>query len=167
MTTNTLNLDSDQFEFTNCPSKCLSRGEQFESILEHTAKLGFEHFDWVAVSYYIHKFDKSSFIANEQRMSRTRRLPAVLSQLFSATTSWSEWERRGIDEEIIKITESLLLSETGACHSALDEKLLPLVDGCIKDQFPFTSASASIEGEIESSVSLIDEVRVVSIWLVS
>jgi len=163
-TAETTNLDSDLVESLATPSKYLSLDERLESVLDRTGKLGFAHFDWAVVGYYNHTFDDSSSMANEQRMSRNRRLPAVLADIFSAATQWSDWERRGFYEEIIRMTESLLVSEASACHSVLEEKISPLIDTYIKDQISSTPDPTLMRRDIENSVSFNRESKKFPPW---
>lgn len=106
----------------------VANDERFTSILEHVQAAGFESFDALVTAYYSDNFDESSALANEQRLSRNRRLPKVLSDLFHAADGWTPWERRGFHEEILKTAESMLISEGGVAKHTLLTKLSPLLD---------------------------------------
>jgi hypothetical protein len=76
-----------------------SLNDRFEKILDCAEAAGFENFDALVTSYYNaskEDFDESSYLANEQRLSRSRRLPKVIADVFEATKNWSVWESRGI-----------------------------------------------------------------------
>ncbi|KAK2755918.1 hypothetical protein FQN54_005714 [Arachnomyces sp. PD_36] len=149
----TLNLNSIFPEPTAAPGSSLSLDERLETVIEGAAKLGFENFDTLVKDYYTHTFENaSSSIANEQRMSRNRRLPTVLEEIFSAANDWSEWERRGFFEEVVRMTESLLISEATASQSVLEEKLEPLINSCADDQTPSKSDLASMSRLIQNNL---------------
>lgn len=105
-----------------------SNDERFSRILEHVQAAGFESFDALVTAYYSDNFGESSPLANEQRLSRNRRLPKVLADLFLAADQWTPWERRGFHEEILKTTESMLLSENAGAKENLLSKLGPILE---------------------------------------
>ncbi|KND86913.1 hypothetical protein TOPH_08461 [Tolypocladium ophioglossoides CBS 100239] len=94
---------------TNQPPKSID--ERIEAALEGLESLGFSNFDSFAEAYYSGNFDESSHLAAEQGMSRKRRLPRLLSEILDAAQSWDPWERRGLNEEVLRTAESLLVSE--------------------------------------------------------
>lgn len=154
-TAESLNLNSVFAGPTATSGSSLSLDERLESIIDGAAKLGFENFDTLAKDYYKHTFENaSSSIANEQRMSRNRRLPTVFEEIFSAATDWSEWERRGFFEEVVRMTESLLISEANASQSVLEEKLEPLISACAENQMPSKLDLTSISRLIQNNVSI-------------
>ncbi|PNP38373.1 hypothetical protein TGAMA5MH_09731 [Trichoderma gamsii] len=102
--------------------------ERMEGIMEKVRAAGFESFDALVSAYYCGSFREASPLANEQRLSRNRRLPKVIDAVFQATTQWSAWERRGFQEEIFKTAESMLKSEAVNAHSPLMAKINPLLD---------------------------------------
>jgi hypothetical protein len=105
-----------------------SLNDRFEKILDCTEAAGFENFDAMVTAYYNtskEDFDESSFLANEQRLSRSRRLPKVIADVYEGTKDWSVWERRGFHEEILKTTESMLASERASMQNPLNFSISP------------------------------------------
>lgn len=109
------------------PSAGRRRGS-FGSILDHIHDAGFESFDALVTAYYIDDFGDGSPLANTQRLSRNRRLPKVLMDLFEAAQKWTAWERRGFHEEILKNSGSMLTAEGCAARNSLLAKLSPMFD---------------------------------------
>ncbi|PTB36580.1 hypothetical protein M441DRAFT_31164 [Trichoderma asperellum CBS 433.97] len=106
----------------------ISLDERMEGIMEKVRAAGFDSFDALVSAYYCGNFGEASFLANEQRLSRNRRLPKVIDDVFQATKHWSAWERRGFQEEILKTAESMLKSEAASAHNPLMAKITPLLD---------------------------------------
>ncbi|KAJ5087524.1 hypothetical protein N7456_011140 [Penicillium angulare] len=106
----------------------MSLSEKLEYILECANEVGISNFDSLATAYYSETPSDSSSVAYEQRISRNRRLPSVISDIFQSANSWSEWERRGLQEEILKQTESMLVSEGGKTHMAFLSGVNTLAD---------------------------------------
>ncbi|KAL6903113.1 hypothetical protein GGI43DRAFT_401273 [Trichoderma evansii] len=106
----------------------ISLDERMEGIMEKVRAAGFDSFDALVSAYYCGNFGEASFLANEQRLSRNRRLPKVIDNVFQATRQWSAWERRGFQEEILKTAESMLKSEAASAHNPLMAKIAPLLD---------------------------------------
>ncbi|KAH6949093.1 hypothetical protein DER45DRAFT_650006 [Fusarium avenaceum] len=94
--------------------------ELLEAALAGLETLGFTSVDSFAETYYNSNFDESSLLAGEQSMSRKRRLPRMLSQVLDSAQSWDPWDRRGLNEEIFRTAESLLVAE----GNNLDERSL-------------------------------------------
>ncbi|KAL7906322.1 hypothetical protein GGI35DRAFT_487513 [Trichoderma velutinum] len=103
-------------------------GERIGSIMETVQAAGFDSFDALVSAYYCDTFGEASPLANEQRLSRNRRLPKVIDDVFQATKGWSTWERRGFQEEILKTAESMLISEGAGARSFVMSKIEPLLD---------------------------------------
>ncbi|EAW20682.1 bZIP transcription factor [Aspergillus fischeri NRRL 181] len=101
--------------------------ERFEYIMECVDALGFNDFDALVIAYYGEKFTESSQLANEQRLSRNRRLPKAIADIFNASKEWSAWERRGFFEEILRSTEAMLVAEKKDASSAINAALAPLM----------------------------------------
>ncbi|KAH8800370.1 hypothetical protein F5884DRAFT_757978 [Xylogone sp. PMI_703] len=99
------------------PPKPNKLGERVEYLVECARSAGFDSFDALVTAYYTAGFGESSSLTNEQRLSRSRRLPRVVADVFNASSQWSDLERRGFHEEILKITESILGTE---CYTAGD-----------------------------------------------
>jgi hypothetical protein len=96
--------------------------------MESAEMAGYHDFNALISAYYTSDFPESSSLSNEQRLSRNRRLPKVLFELFQATSSWSEWERRGFQEEILKTAENMLSLEGDSARRGLEIKLTPLLN---------------------------------------
>jgi hypothetical protein len=114
--------DISDLPATNAPLE-----ERFEFIMECIMAIGLDNFDKLVTTYYVETFKESSPLANEQRLSRNRRLPKVIADLFCATKEWSTWERWGFHEEILKTTETMLISENSKARSAVDASIAPLL----------------------------------------
>ncbi|EKG10383.1 Basic-leucine zipper (bZIP) transcription factor [Macrophomina phaseolina MS6] len=120
------------------PAKDASLDERIEYVLECAAAAGFDGLDSLAAAYYTGTFDESSLLAAEQRLSRNRRLPKVLAEVFHAAGAWSAWERRGFYEEILQSAESMLVAECSGFAKALDAqegRSLPQDQSAIKRLF--------------------------------
>jgi hypothetical protein len=97
--------------------------ERVGCIITFLQTMGFENIDELVRTYYGQQFGDASFLCNEQRLSRNRRLPGVIASVFCATTKWSTWERRGFHEEILKATETMLISESLEAQSDLQTRV--------------------------------------------
>jgi hypothetical protein len=111
-------LNSAKFERCNAfvtKSSAKTSNPETEELLEAAIAgleaLGFTSVDSFAETYYNSNFDESSLLAGEQSMSRKRRLPRMLSQVLDSAQSWDPWDRRGLNEEVFRTAESLLLAE--------------------------------------------------------
>jgi hypothetical protein len=124
-----------------------------EGIMEKVRAAGFESFDALVSAYYCGNFGDASPLANEQRLSRNRRLPKVIDNVFQATAQWSAWERRGFQEEIFKTAECMLKSEAVNAHNHLMAKITPLLD--LHDT---TNPASTAEALVELKRSIQDEV---------
>lgn len=80
-------------------------------VMEQAAAVGFETLDEAVAAYYTETFEDMPALYQEQRLSRNRRLPRLLNTLQSAAKGWSEWERRGFQEQITMGAEELLVQE--------------------------------------------------------
>lgn len=69
----------------------------------------------------------------EQRMSRKRGLPIVLSGLSNSAASWNAYEREGYQTQVLKSAESLLVDECQQlfASSAFKERLAGLRSGAM------------------------------------
>lgn len=114
---------------TRKPAPNASLDERFECIMEQVDAAGFESFDAMATAYYTQAFGESSALADEQRLSRNRRLPKVLSVVYSsAAGGWSDWERKGFEDEILRTAESVLTNEGSDARPALGGKITSLIE---------------------------------------
>ncbi|KAL7934555.1 hypothetical protein V8C35DRAFT_31366 [Trichoderma chlorosporum] len=127
--------------------------ERIGSIMENIQAAGFDSFDALVSAYYCDTFGESSPLANEQRLSRNRRLPKVIDDVFRATKGWSTWERRGFQEEILKTAESMLISESAGARSSIMAKIEPLLDS-----HDPTNPESTAEGLLNLKRSIQDEV---------
>lgn len=128
-------------------------GERIGSIMEAVQAAGFDSFDALVSAYYCDTFGEASSLANEQRLSRNRRLPKVIADVFQATKGWSTWERRGFQEEILKTAESMLISEGAGARSSVMSKIEPLLDS-----HDPTNPDATADALINLKRSIQDEV---------
>jgi hypothetical protein len=116
--------NSDRYNaFATKPSaqtSSLETEELLEAAIAGLETLGFTSVDSFAETYYNSNFDQSSLLAGEQSMSRKRRLPRMLSQVLDLAQSWDPWDRRGLNEEVFRTAESLLVAE----GKNLDERSL-------------------------------------------
>lgn len=132
----------------------ISLDERMEGIMEKVRAAGFDSFDALVSAYYCGNFGEASFLANEQRLSRNRRLPKVIDDVFQATKHWSAWERRGFQEEILKTAESMLKSEAASAHNPLMAKITPLLDlHEITNQVSTAEALVDLKRSIQDQVS--------------
>ncbi len=93
------------------PTQYSSVEARFEYVLECARRVGFDTFDNMAAQYYASSFDPSSSLAMDQRVSRNRHLPALLSEIQERSADWSTWERRGYQDEALKIAENICALE--------------------------------------------------------
>lgn len=114
---------TDMSSVSPAPSGKQGLDERLEYVLSCTRAAGFESFDALVTAYYNGNFEDSSPLAIEQRLSRNRGLPNVVADVFRDARRWSDWERRGFDEELLKTTESMLVSEGKDSRSSLESVL--------------------------------------------
>jgi hypothetical protein len=126
--------------------------ERIEWILECALDTGFENFDELVTAYYNATFE-SPTLSNEQRLSRNRRLPTVIADIFEAADQWSDWEKRGFYEELLKATESMLISETAQAHGLINASIRPLL--AAQNQ----NTSPSVRSILAIRKTIINEVR--------
>lgn len=128
--------------------------ERFECIMGQVEAAGFDSFDSMASSYYTQTFNQSSSLAHEQRLSRKRGLPQVITDVHNVSSQWSDWERNGFQEEILKTAESMLTSEGGNAR----QRLAGEVDALLEAQNTGNAASAaeavlSMKNTVQEQVS--------------
>lgn len=124
------------------PNKNAPLDERFECIMEQVEAAGFDSFDSLVTAYYGQTFSESSPLANEQRMSRNRRLPKVISDVYQATNQWTDWERRGFQDEILKTAESMVTSEGCDARASLSNNINAFIEA--QDQCNPASANDAI-----------------------
>ncbi|TGJ88323.1 hypothetical protein E0Z10_g446 [Xylaria hypoxylon] len=92
--------------------------EQFEDVLTCARRVGFDSFDTMALHYYTRNFHPASAVAQEQRLSRNRRLPELLAGLRKQSSTWSNWQRRGYQDEMLKAAGEVYRMEYTEFHKA-------------------------------------------------
>ncbi|KAI0430088.1 hypothetical protein F5Y09DRAFT_356278 [Xylaria sp. FL1042] len=93
------------------PNQQATVEQQFEYVLNCAQHAGFDSFDTMALHYYTRNFHPGSALALEQRLSRNRRLPELLAELRKQSTTWSELQRRGYQDEALKAAEEICTME--------------------------------------------------------
>ncbi|KAI1125311.1 hypothetical protein F5Y10DRAFT_247369 [Nemania abortiva] len=93
------------------PSPQATFEEKFQYVMSCAQRVGFDNLDTMALHYYTRSFNSTSVLALEQRMSRNRRLPELLAELRKQSMTWSAWQRRGYEDEILKAAEEICVSE--------------------------------------------------------
>ncbi|KAF4343769.1 hypothetical protein FBEOM_2271 [Fusarium beomiforme] len=101
-----------------------SLNDRIGRVMECVGATGFESFDDVVTSYYCDEFEGGSKLFHEQRFSRLRRLPAVLTDILEGARKWDPAEHRGVSEEVLKEADAVLLLEGSQTWLAVK----PLVD---------------------------------------
>ena len=110
------------------PSVSSSMDERLLSVIRYAEAAGFDCFDDLVSAYYLSDFENDSLLVNEQHLSRKRRLPQVISDIFQAASYWTNWERHGFYEEVLKAAESVLSAEAAASRESLLAKAMTLID---------------------------------------
>ncbi|KAK7954794.1 hypothetical protein PG988_015488 [Apiospora saccharicola] len=99
-----------------CPDLSAPLEERFAYVLRCARGAGFGSFDALALQYYARDFAPASDLALEQRLSRRRHLPGLLAELRAragapSSSSWSDWQRRGYQEEMLRAAEEICAGE--------------------------------------------------------
>ncbi|QUC19026.1 uncharacterized protein UV8b_03267 [Ustilaginoidea virens] len=117
---------------TGSPPPCLggpsSFDDKFRRIMTEVEAAGFNSFDDLVSAYYIRPFEDVSHLATQQRISRNRGLPRILGDIFAATSQWTTWEKHGIQQEILKISEELLEQEQAKSRDVVRAKFNVLME---------------------------------------
>lgn len=135
------------------PTKRPTLDERMESVMERVETAGFDSFDSLATLYYKAKFGDSSSLAVEQRLSRNRRLPKLFADVFSAAQEWGAREQRPLFDEILRMSEGMLISEARGVHSTLHASIGGLARSA-KDERTGKSAVPGLKRLMESNVSV-------------
>lgn len=114
---------------TRTSSPAPSLDDRLTTILAHLQQAGFDSFDALAAAYYSSSLPEPSRLAREQRLSRNRRLPRVMAEIFRAAAGWSTWERAGVNQEVIRAAECLLVEEGAAARGMVVEGGLGMMMG--------------------------------------
>lgn len=133
------------------PTKRPTLDERMESVMERVETAGFDSFDSLATLYYKAKFGDSSSLAVEQRLSRNRRLPKLFADVFSAAQEWGPWEQRPLFDEILRMSEGMLIGEARGVHSTLHASIGGLARSA-KDEQTGKSAVPGLKRLMESNL---------------
>ncbi|KAG7289995.1 hypothetical protein NEMBOFW57_006374 [Staphylotrichum longicolle] len=128
-TTTTTTTTTNTATATRTSSPAPSLDERLTTILAHLHQVGFDSFDALAAAYYSSSLPEPSRLASEQRLSRNRRLPRVMAEIFRAAAGWSTWERAGVNQEVIRAAECLLVEEGAAARGMVVEGSLGIITG--------------------------------------
>ena len=93
------------------PGHDASMQERISYVMDCARHVGFEDFDSVAETYYDSHFSDTSGLNGVQKISRNRHLPRILAALRRAAQTWTAWERRGFNQEMVIGAEKILLEE--------------------------------------------------------
>ncbi|KAI0108989.1 hypothetical protein GGR51DRAFT_513973 [Nemania sp. FL0031] len=85
--------------------------EKFEYVLSCAQRVGFDSFDTLSYHYYTRNFNPASALALDQRMSRNRRVPELLAELRRQAATWSTWQRRGYEDEMLRAAQEICIME--------------------------------------------------------
>jgi hypothetical protein len=147
------------------PSKDAALHGRFDYVLDCAKHVGFDNFDTLVSIYYTAEFEDSG-LSSEQRLSRMRRLPAFLAAVRDSSTGWTQWEKQGYQDEILKSAESILGAECNkfSQSSALKDELIR-IDQSDRDQSSYTTTKDDDDGRLLPGLNatikkvLQDEVR--------
>ncbi|ESA42494.1 hypothetical protein NCU01074 [Neurospora crassa OR74A] len=143
-----------QHQPASLPTKRPTLDERMESVMERVETEGFDNFDSLATLYYKAKFGDSSSLAVEQRLSRTRRLPKLFADVFSAAQQeWGAREQRPLFDEILRMSEGMLIGEARGVHSTLHASIGGLARSAAKDHETGKSAVSGLKRLMEDNLS--------------
>ncbi|KAF2158291.1 hypothetical protein M409DRAFT_31201 [Zasmidium cellare ATCC 36951] len=94
-----------------------SKQERASFVADGAVSVGFRDFDEAVEAYYNSRFGELSDPCTMQRLSRSRHLPKVLAKVRRAAQGWSEAERRGLEQEMVRCAEELLIEECDRFHA--------------------------------------------------
>ena len=129
------------------PCKAAALHDRFGYVLDQAREVGFDNFDALVSTYYTADFRNSPDLSNEQRLSRMRRLPDLLAAVRDSSTRWTQRERQGYQDEILKSGENILSAECSKfsqsnalrdefiriSRSGQDQSLLPGLNAAIRN----------------------------------
>ncbi|KAK3499445.1 uncharacterized protein B0T23DRAFT_305992 [Neurospora hispaniola] len=141
-----------QHQPASLPTKRPTLDERMESVMERVETEGFDNFDSLATLYYKAKFGDSSSLAVEQRLSRNRRLPKLFADVFSAAQEWGAREQRPLFDEILRMSEGMLIGEARGVHSTLHASIGGLARSA-KDHETGKSAVPGLKRLMEDNLS--------------
>ncbi|KAK2592737.1 hypothetical protein QQS21_009580 [Conoideocrella luteorostrata] len=127
--------------------------ERLENVMRHAHAAGFDTFEDMATSYYQTTFKNSSPLSTEQHLSRSKRLPRVISSVYQASESWPHWERHGFRDEIVKTATTMLGSEASEKSATLSSNLSPLLENLkTKDASKIAATLETIKQTIQQEL---------------
>ena len=91
----------------------------------------------------------SSQLWNEQRLSRSRRLPVVIADIFDGAQNWSVREQQGFYDEISKSMEKMLILENESAWDAMSSMISPLLESYDSND---TKQAKRIVAKLESMI---------------
>lgn len=104
----------DQQNLQNNVSPDGTRDRRLHHVIDQARAAGYDSLDAVFREYYNAAFSSGSPLGVDQRLSRNRRLPGTIASVGRNAQNWSAWERRGLEEELVKCAEAVLIDE---CHA--------------------------------------------------
>ncbi|KFY93017.1 hypothetical protein V500_03961 [Pseudogymnoascus sp. VKM F-4518 (FW-2643)] len=108
-----LSPEDDDERATQVPDADASMEDRIGYVISCAKQVGFDSLDSLVSAYYTRPFAEVSSLSAEQRISRHRRLPQVLAQLRQQITTWTQWERTGFEDEILRTAEDICAAECG------------------------------------------------------
>lgn len=93
--------------------------KQLETVMEAVSAAGFDNLDSFITAYYCATLSGTSPLATQQRLSRQRRLPRVLADVFEASVQWKSSEQQALHEEFARIAQLLLAAEITQSHGVV------------------------------------------------
>jgi hypothetical protein len=108
-----LSPEDDDERATQVPDADASMEDRIGYVISCAKQVGFDSLDSLVSAYYTRPFAEVSSLSGEQRISRHRRLPQVLAQLRQQITTWTQWERTGFEDEILRTAEDICAAECG------------------------------------------------------
>ncbi|GAM86519.1 hypothetical protein ANO11243_045330 [Dothideomycetidae sp. 11243] len=149
------------------PGRDAPMEQRLKYVTDQARAMGFANFDDAIIAFYSHTFRESSPLFNDQRLSRNRRLPRVLAALRDAAQDWSEWERRGFQEEIIRAAEENLVKEFHAFRSgATFADCMTVFDraGEVRNMSRTAMNNHPVRRKVQDEVSILERVY---LWMTS
>jgi hypothetical protein len=127
--------------------------DRLERVIESVHLSGFDGIESVVSKYYTSDLSSSSRLASAQRLSRKRKLPGLLSDLYASSSTWTERESQRYKDEILRSAEDSLVEE---CRTTMKSPQLQALLGCSNEgKQPLSrSHKAHLNSILESEVSL-------------
>jgi hypothetical protein len=101
--------------------------QRFAYVSQSAKAAGFQSLESMISSYYTSNFQDTPSLANTQRLDRNRRLPRLFADICDNMSTWSSWEAHGCKEELLKVAETIFLTEFDGL--AANEELLGFLSG--------------------------------------